>query len=47
MKPLLRELLTVGLTTGVVLLTQDRPFPWSLWTAVAAALLLPLRLRWP
>ncbi|WP_053735075.1 sensor histidine kinase [Nocardia sp. NRRL S-836] len=47
MKQLLRELLTVGLTTGVVLLTQDRPFPWSLWTAVAACLLLPLRLRWP
>ncbi|ANZ34787.1 hypothetical protein BBK82_00545 [Lentzea guizhouensis] len=47
MKTLLRELLTVGTTTGVVLLTQDRPFPWSLWAAVAAALLLPLRLRWP
>ncbi|MEV6712546.1 histidine kinase [Lentzea sp. NPDC051208] len=47
MKPVLREILTVGITTGVVLLTQDRPFPWSLWTAVAASLLLPLRLRWP
>ncbi|MGZ3147300.1 sensor histidine kinase [Lentzea chajnantorensis] len=46
-KQLLRELLTVGTTTGVVLLTQDRPFPWSLWTAVLAALLLPVRLRWP
>ncbi|GGN04193.1 two-component sensor histidine kinase [Lentzea pudingi] len=47
MKPVARELLTVGTTTGVVLLTQDRPFAWSLWAAVAAALLLPLRLRWP
>ena len=47
MKPLVREVLTVGITTGVVLLTQDRPFPWSLWSAVAASLLLPLRLRWP
>ncbi|MET9225690.1 histidine kinase [Lentzea sp. NPDC003310] len=47
MKRLLLELLTVGITTGVVLLTQDRPFEWSLGTAVAASLLLPLRLRWP
>ncbi|SDG84928.1 Signal transduction histidine kinase [Lentzea fradiae] len=47
MKPLLRELLTVLLTTGVVLLSQDRLFPWSLWTAVAAAVCLPIRLRWP
>ncbi|HEX7304340.1 histidine kinase dimerization/phosphoacceptor domain-containing protein, partial [Lentzea sp.] len=47
MKRLLLELLTVGLAAGVVLLTQDRPFPWSLWTAIAASLLLPLRLRWP
>lgn len=46
-KPLYREILTVGITTGVVLLTQDRPFPWSLWTAVAASLLLSVRLRWP
>ncbi|MCR3753698.1 sensor histidine kinase [Lentzea californiensis] len=46
-KAALREILTVGITTGVVLLTQDRPFPWSLWTAVAASLLLSLRLRWP
>jgi signal transduction histidine kinase len=42
-----REALTVGITTGVVLLTQDRPFPWSFWTAVAASLLLPVRLRRP
>ncbi|WP_394622070.1 sensor histidine kinase [Lentzea sp. JNUCC 0626] len=47
MKPVLREVLTVGVTTGVVLLTQDRPFTWSLWTAVAASLLLSVRLRWP
>lgn len=47
MKTVLREILTVGLTTGVVLLTQDRPFPWSLWTAVAASLLLPIRLHRP
>ncbi|MFD9700883.1 sensor histidine kinase [Lentzea sp. NPDC059081] len=47
MKRLLRELLTVTLVVGVVMLTQDRPFPWSLWTALAASLLLPLRLRWP
>ncbi|GAA3688858.1 histidine kinase [Lentzea roselyniae] len=46
-KPLYREILTVGITTGVVLLAQDRPFPWSLWTAVGASLLLPVRLRWP
>lgn len=46
-KPVLREILTVGITTGVVLLTQDRPFPWSLWTAVGASLLLSVRLRWP
>ncbi|MFD5827598.1 sensor histidine kinase [Lentzea sp. NPDC060358] len=47
MKRLLQELLTVGLAAGVVLLTQDRPYPWSLWAAITAALLLPLRLRWP
>ncbi|HUQ58129.1 sensor histidine kinase [Lentzea sp.] len=47
MKTLLRELLTVLVTAGVVLLTEDRPFPWSLWTAVAASLLLPVGLRWP
>jgi signal transduction histidine kinase len=46
-KRLLLELLTIGITTGVVLLTQDRPFEWSLGTAVAASLLLPLRLRRP
>ncbi|MEU3649884.1 histidine kinase [Lentzea sp. NPDC034063] len=46
-KPVLREVLTVAVTAGVVLMTQDRPFEWSLWTAVAASLLLPLRLRWP
>ncbi|WP_232837157.1 sensor histidine kinase [Lentzea terrae] len=47
MRVVVREVLTVGITTGVVLLTQDRPFSWSLWTAVAASLLLPIRLRWP
>ncbi len=46
-KPVFREILTVGITTGVVLLTQDRPFPWSLGVAIGASLLLPLRLRWP
>ncbi|WP_329793582.1 histidine kinase [Lentzea sp. DG1S-22] len=46
-KAVLREVLTVGITTGVVLLTQDRPFPWSLWTAVIASLLLSVRLRRP
>lgn len=47
MRVVVREILTVGITTGVVLLTQDRPFSWSLWTAVGASLLLPVRLRWP
>lgn len=47
MKPFVGEVLTVGITTGVVLLTEDRPFPWSLWTAVGASLLLSVRLRWP
>lgn len=46
-KPFVGEILTVGITTGVVLLTEDRPFPWSLWTAVGASLLLSVRLRWP
>jgi signal transduction histidine kinase len=46
-KTVSREILTVGLTTGIVLLTENRPFPWSLWAATAACLLLPLRLRWP
>lgn len=46
-KTFCREILIVGLTTGVVLLTQDRPFPWSLWSAIAASLLLPLRLHRP
>ena len=40
-KPVLREVLTVAVTTGVVLLTQDRPFEWSLGAAIAASLLLP------
>lgn len=47
MKHVYREILTVGITTGVVLLTQDRPFSWSLLVAIGASLLLPLRLRWP
>jgi signal transduction histidine kinase len=46
-KPLYREVFAVGLPAAVVLMAQDRPFPWSLWTALAACALLPLRLRWP
>lgn len=47
MKVVIRELLIVGFSTWVVLVSQHRPFDWSLWTALAGGFCLPLRLRWP
>ena len=44
---MLLEALAVGLPTCTVLVSNDRPFEWSLTAGLVACGFLPLRLRWP
>ena len=41
------ELLAIGVPAAMVLMAGTYPFSWSVPTALAACLALPLRLRWP